>query len=288
LTQINQLPLTLNFIMKQSTRIVIAYDTLEILDKGSYTNDRNEVITISDMQEKAVRNTRLYRPEELDELLQKDVAATQQETVFEVTNETTLDAARRLAGAGEADVLVLNFASAKNAGGGFLGGASAQEESIARASGLYPCLLQAKEYYEFHRRQDTCLYSDYMIYSPAVPVLKDEEGRLLDKPVPVSVVTSPAANAGAIKNNEPENEHLILPVMKLRTDKLLALCAAHKHEVLVLGAWGCGVFRNDPEMIAQLFYEALNGRFKNVFRKVVFAVKTNTEAIIAPFEKYFG
>jgi uncharacterized protein (TIGR02452 family) len=273
--------------MKQSTRVVIAYDTLEILEKGSYINAQNETITISEMQENAVKHTRLYRPEELDDLLQKEVSG-RCETIYEVTNETTLDAARRLVAAGEENILVLNFASAKNAGGGFLGGASAQEESIARASGLYPCLLKEKEYYEFHRGQDTCLYSDYMIYSPAVPVLKDEDGKVLAQPVPVSVVTSPAANAGAIRNNEPENEQLIVPVMKLRTDKLLALCAAYKHEVLVLGAWGCGVFRNDPEVIAQLFHEALSGRFKNVFRKVVFAVKTNKEAIIDPFYRYFG
>lgn len=273
--------------MKQSTRIAIAYDTLEILEKGNYTNCKNETVHFGDAQAYALQNTRLYSPEELDDLLQA-ARPVSHDTIFEVTNETTLDAVRRLAAAGEANILALNFASAKNAGGGFLGGAQAQEESIARASGLYPCLLKGRNYYEHHRNLDTCLYSDYMIYSPAVPVLKDEDGRLLDEPVPVSVVTSAAANAGAIKNNEPENEYLILPVMKLRIGKMLALCAAHQHEVLVLGAWGCGVFRNDPDAIALLFRDALNGPFKNVFRKIVFAVKTNKEAIIAPFQQYFG
>jgi len=273
--------------MNQSTRIVIAKDTLEILEKGFYTNSKQETVNIASLQEYAMHNTRLYKPEELAEILSQIEIKVDHTTVFEVHNETTLDAARRLVADGEQNVLCLNFASAKNPGGGFLGGALAQEECIARATGLYPCLLEGKEYYTYHRNLNTCLYSDYMIYSPQVPVLKDEDGNLLDEPVPVSVVTSPAVNAGVVRRNEPENIDRIEPVMKLRIEKLLALCRKHSHDVLVLGAWGCGVFQNEPAMIARLFHEALNGPFKNAFKRIVFAVKTNKDAIIQPFTEYF-
>lgn len=209
-------------------------------------------------------------------------------TAYEVVNETTLDAARRLAAEMNLPVLCLNFASAKNPGGGFLGGAVAQEECIARASALYPCLLTAKEYYTFHRQLNTCLYSDHMIYSPQVPVIKDEEGALLDKPVYTSIITSPAVNAGVIRRNEPSKINQILPVMEKRIKKLLALALHSQRNVLVLGAWGCGVFQNNPQDIAQLFYESLTGDFVNQFKKVVFAVKTNNDQMIAAFQNRFS
>ncbi len=115
--------------------------------------------------------------------------------------------------------------------------------------------------------------------------MKDEGGNLLDEVVCTSIITSPAVNAGAIMNNERSKIDHIIPVMRVRIAKLLALCAHHGHETLVLGAWGCGVFRNKPEDLAALFREALEGSFKGKFRKVVFAIKTNNEDVIEPFRK---
>ncbi|MCS3797709.1 TIGR02452 family protein [Niastella sp. OAS944] len=273
--------------MKQSRRIEIAKDTLEILEKGHYTNNKGEKVEITGIQKKAEDNTRLYKPQELDEMRAGNKYENSFQTRYEVNNETTLDAARRLAGEGEENVMVLNFASAKNPGGGFLGGALAQEECIARATGMYPCLLKADEYYKYNRKLDTCLYSDHMIYSPLVPILKTEDGELLDEIVCTTIITSPAVNAGAVRKNEEKNADKIVPVMCKRIEKLLTLCLHHKHTTLVLGAWGCGVFRNDPAIIAELFREALTGNFANQFKRVVFAVKTSDEKIIDPFRERF-
>jgi uncharacterized protein (TIGR02452 family) len=273
--------------MKQSRRIEIAKDTLEILEKGFYNNSQGEKVDITGIQKNAVDNTRLFKPEELEELLNNKKKENSFQTQYEVTNETTLDAARRLVTEGVQDVMCLNFASAKNPGGGFLGGALAQEECIARASGLYPCLLTAMEYYTYHRKLGTCLYSDHMIYSPAVPIIKDEGGQELDKPVCVTIITSPAVNAGVIMRDEAGKTDKIAPVMRVRIEKLLALCLNKKHTTLVLGAWGCGVFRNNPEDISQLFQKALTGKFANQFQRIIFAVKTDKESIIDPFSKKF-
>jgi uncharacterized protein (TIGR02452 family) len=273
--------------MNQQQRVEIANNTLEILEKGSYINPSGNKVDVSRPQQYAVANTKLFRPEELEDLAE-NIPEPRFATSFEVINETTLDAARRLVSEGETDPLSLNFASAKNPGGGFLGGALAQEECIARASGLYPCLLQAPDYYNYHRNKNTTLlYSDHMIYSPKVPVIKDEEGNLLEDVVCTSVVTSAAVNAGAIATNERSSLGKIIPAMETRIDRLLALCLHYKHEVLILGAWGCGVFRNEPEDISRLFEEALKGKYRGQFRRVVFAVKTNKESIIEPFRKRF-
>lgn len=273
--------------MNQGKRKAIAEDTLEILDKGFYNNKLGEKVDIALIQKKAEDNTRLFRPQELQELLDSLKKDNSFQTKYEVTNETTLDAARRLAGEGLQEVTCLNFASAKNPGGGFLGGALAQEECIARASGLYPTLLKASAYYEYHRKHKTGLYSDHMIYSPNVPVIKDEGGCELDEPVCINIVTSPAVNAGVIRRDEGGSTEKIIPAMSVRIEKLLALCMHYHQTTLVLGAWGCGVFRNDPEMIAGLFRDALTEPFANQFQRVVFAVKTNKEEIIEPFRKRF-
>lgn len=270
----------------------IADDTLQILEQGHYTNKHGEKISTGELVQKAVTGTQLYTPAQLKELQQQHQSVPAStgvtKTIYEVTNETTLDAVRRLHRQGLTSVLCLNFASAKNPGGGFLRGAVAQEESIARASALYPCLLQAPGYYEYHRNQQDLLYSDHMIYSPDVPVFKTEDGNLMDQPVTVSVITSAAVNAGEYSKRNGPAAGIIEEAMRARTHRLLALCAAKGHTTLVLGAWGCGVFRNDPEMIASLFKEALDGAFRHSFTTVIFAIKTSNEAMLAAFAGRFG
>jgi uncharacterized protein (TIGR02452 family) len=274
--------------MSRSKRSGIAKDTLQILEQGYYILSDSK-IDIQEDQSHAVDHTVLYTPEDSDLILSKY----QQEdkslnTIYRVINQTTLDATRDLIAQGIADPFVLNFASAKNPGGGFLGGSQAQEESIARATGLYPCQLKAENYYKTHRGLRTCLYTDTMIYSPQVPILKDEIGDLLPQYVKASILTSAAVNTGVVKRKEPNNITQILPIMRRRIRKVLAVAAEHQHKALVLGAWGCGVFQNDPAEIAQLFAEELNGDFKDQFEQVVFAIYSKNERFIKPFERLFS
>src|SRR5204863_6786191 len=130
-------------------------------------------------------------------------------------------------------------------------------------------------------------YTNYAIYSPAVPVFKDDEGELLDEPYLCAFVTSPAVNAGAIRDQE---RRLVRDEMRERIEKVLALMAGHGHDAAVLGAWGCGVFKNDPELIAELFAKALRGQFAGAFAKVVFAVLDSSDEryFIGPFAARFA
>ncbi|SPT49761.1 TIGR02452 family protein [Actinomadura madurae] len=258
--------------MSRHPRRRTAQETVAILERGDYTAPSGRTVSIAGGLARAVHDTVLYRPDELDTLLKNlPAGGGGTGTLIEVTDETTLAAARRLRGEG-AVPFALNFASAKNPGGGFLNGAHAQEEGLARSSGLYESLRSAREYYDFHRAQGDLLYSDHMIYSPGVPVFRDDAGRLLEEPYEIAFLTSAAPNRGAIR--DAAQAERIPAVLRLRARKVLAVALANGHGRIVLGAWGCGVFRNDPAEVAGVFAEALRpgGEFAGRFEHVVFAV----------------
>lgn len=254
------------------------------METGGYQNNKHESVDIAAALEHAIANTVHYRPEDFTTVFaQRDQqlkAATTYNTNITVTGETTFAAARRLIVAeGITDVCCLNFASAKNPGGGFLGGAQAQEEALSRASGLYLCLKSKQTMYDINRSNHTCLYTDNMIYSPLVPVFRDDHDVLLDQSYCVSVITAPAVNTGAVRNNEPQRLNEVAEVMLGRIEKLLSLAIAQKQTTLILGAWGCGVFRNSAAEVAHWFAHHLqqNDIFKNAFANVVFAVYDASE-----------
>ncbi|MGE5703123.1 MAG: TIGR02452 family protein [Clostridia bacterium] len=194
---------------------------------------------IKSMQEAAVRKSVLYRPADTDEVLEQIKLIPRQATNFpfiEITSETTLAAAKWLVVDRQvAQTLCLNFASAKNPGGGFQNGSQAQEESLERASGLYPCIAQMEEMYQYNRSRNTCLYSDYMIYSPKVPLFRDDHDRLLEDPYLVSFVTSPAVNAGVVRERESEKIRLIDRVKCDRIAKIISIAAAYQYRALTIG-----------------------------------------------------
>jgi uncharacterized protein (TIGR02452 family) len=256
----------------------IARQTVAIAEAGGYRDAAAAHVDIADAVAAAIAGTRHHLPE--DPL---DAAGSPTTPAIEVTHESTLAAARRVGG----DVACLVFASAKNPGGGFLGGAQAQEESIARSSALYPCLLTARDFYDFHRNQRDLRYSDRVIYSPGVPVFRDDKGTLLDRPVRAAMLTAAAPNLGAIERNQPADAADVPTVLGRRAVRVLRVAAAHGHRTLVLGAWGCGVFRNDPATVADAFRAAL--REVDRFDRVIFAVydRLPHTPVYAAFEAAF-
>jgi uncharacterized protein (TIGR02452 family) len=275
--------------MNNAQRTELAQDTLRVIENGSYRNNLGETISIKGETDLAIENSKLFRTEDFPETfeLTKNEAGTQ----FELTDETTLEAAKRICKDDEnANPFVLNFASAKNPGGGFLRGTQAQEESIAYASALYPCLTAHFSMYEYNRGRNTALYSDWMIYSPRVPVFRNDDGSLVQKPYFPTFLTSPAVNAGVVRQNEPQKVDLIEPVNRERARKFLWLANQNRHQTLILGAWGCGVFQNIPIEIARMFEDLLTGEFANCFERVIMAIydRTLTKNVYNAFAEIFG
>ncbi|GAA3485220.1 TIGR02452 family protein [Streptomyces yanii] len=248
----------------------IARETETIVEEGRYRTPAGREVSIARALAAALSGTRLYGPGPVPvAVLDSDRA-----TVVEVTGESSLQAARRMTGEGPGKVAVLNFASARNPGGGYLNGAQAQEEALCRSSALYATLLRAPDHYAHHRAERSAFYTDRVIHSPGVPVFRDDRGRLLDIPFTVGFLTSPAPNAGVIRSRTPEEAPRIPAALASRAERVLEVAAVRGYRRLVLGAWGCGVFRNDPAQVARAFRELLTdgGRFAGHFEQIVFGI----------------
>ena len=260
-------------------------ETLKFVEQGIVSVGK-ETFNIKENIQVSLNNTKLYSPSEAHQLLEKEFNHSFQ-TRFEVTNETTLQACSRLVKNGE-KVIALNFASAKNPGGGFLNGVNTQEESLARSSSLYSSLIQKKEMYEENKKKsNNGLYSDYMIYSPSISVFRTDTGNIV-KPYPVSFITSPSVNAGIVPKHL---ESKVPETMQKRIEKILAVALENGYDTIVLGAFGCGVFKNPPKQVAKYFKDALNSpKFKGQFKKVTFAIYDTTPAKVSfyAFRNTFG
>jgi uncharacterized protein (TIGR02452 family) len=211
-------------------------------------------------------------------------------TALTVTAESSSAAAERLHLLGAPRIAVLNFASARNPGGGYINGATAQEEDICRSSALYSTLLRAPDFYAAHQKSDG-RYSHRMVYSPSVPMFRTSGGDLLPQPYTVDFITSAAPNAGALAKNHAHLLPQVPQILRDRAARILALCAHHGARTLVLGAWGCGVFRNEPAEVARVFHELLKpgGDFHGRFDAAVFAIydRSAGQEVMRAFLKQF-
>ncbi len=270
--------------LKQLSRELAAQygrEAVEITESGHYQALSGKLVNISQLVASAISGTVSYPP---DQTLQESVKG-HYKTGISIENTTTLDAAKRLMIDGYRPV-VLNFASATHPGGGFLGGARAQEEYLARSSGLYACIKE-NAMYAFHRSQRDSLYTDYAIYSPEVPVFREDDGSLLDEPYTIGIITCPAVNAGKVV---AERRIEIGPAMWRRILKVLGIGLRHGHDSIVPGAWGCGAFGNDAYEIAELFRRALEENFRGAYQRVFFAILDGSrdQRIIGPFKNAFN
>lgn len=264
----------------------IAKQTLEILQKGYYFYD-DKKIDIAKQHRKSVEKSLLITPEEGERLLQKHYFSNGiKKADISLENIAVVKAVLDCTEKGREEIGVLNFASAKNPGGGFLNGAMAQEESIAASSGLYETLLQHKTYYEVNRQCGTMIYTDYAIYSPDVVFFRDEKFSLLQQTATASVLTLPAVNYGQVLLKK-ENEQLAKKVMKKRMELALAIFVEKRCKTIILGAYGCGVFRNVPSDVAKWWQELLKKGYDKAFETILFAVLDGSQkqAVFSAFEK---
>ena len=200
-----------------------------------------------------------------------------------VTKNRSFEAARPYAEQG-LKIAVLNFASSTNQGGGVTSGASAQEECLCRVSTLYPCLKDESMwdlFYAPHRKARNPLHNDDIIYTKDVIVFKDDDYQPLPKPFSVDVITCAAPTLREQSSNRynpsdgykapditPED---LLALHEKRGRQILSAAAANGAQVIILGAFGCGAFRNDPAVVAQAYANILP-EYLHYFRTIEFAV----------------
>jgi len=265
----------------------IAQETLTIIIQGKYKDMNGEVHDIQDAIEWATDSSQLLGPETLVDL--RGMLGDQPmpyDTQFQVVNESSFSAAYRLSErhGEDAEIMILNFASGTHPGGGFIRGAQAQEECLARGSALYPTLTVHKEMYDFNRTESR-LYSDHMIFSPEVPTFRNDYDQLI-APRNFNYLTTPAVNKGSLDESLLDQAD---PVMQERMRKMLTLAVHKGQDQLVLGAWGCGVFGNNGADVAQWFHEFLTGEFDGAFHDVIFAIldTSDDKQFIGPFQEVF-
>lgn len=178
-------------------------------------------------------------------------------------------------------IAALNFASYKNPGGGFIRGSYAQEEALCHESNLYNVLRLFEEtFYETNRENlNRGLYTDRGLYSTDIVFERDNQI------VECDIITVAAPNRGAARryNKASEEENEI--ALKRRITFLLDMAEEHEVKVLILGAFGCGVFKQDPQTVARIFKQELIDRS---FEEVIFAIPNGKNNNLQEFRTVFN
>jgi len=247
--------------------------------EGTYTIGLDQRVDWSREVERAIRAKISIPP---DEVLPRSPSGAFAETRVQVANETTLLAGLRLVESGM-HPLALNFANGVFAGGGFLGGARAQEEVLCRSSALHATLV-GDPMYDAHGARSSHDSTDWAILSPDVPVFRSDDGTALKKPWLLSFITCAAPVAYDV--GQPRAGDLL----ERRIHRVLSIATAYGYAALVLGAWGCGAFGNDRLRTARDFRTALEGDFAGAFSDVVFAISdwSPERKTLGPFRDVFA
>lgn len=255
-------------------RIVVFQDTIDWIE-----NDP----TLSASIPVAKKNTTIFYE---DDYPQYDSFKTK-DTVVTVSMDRSYQAAIKIHKENpNARIAVMNFANAFHAGGGVTMGSSAQEECLCRTSTLYPLLYRRTlrdSFYKHHKDLNTPKASDSLIYTEGVIICKTDEDLPKRMPkedwVTVDVITIAAPDlreksnihAPLVNGGTYMTKAELFGYHVKRAIHMLTCAAAKGADILVLGAFGCGAFQNDPEVVARAYKVALQ-EFPKVFQQIEFAV----------------
>jgi uncharacterized protein (TIGR02452 family) len=164
--------------------------------------------------------------------------------------------------------LVLNMASSKRCGGGVEKGSIAQEECIFRCSNLFEI---SKELYPIEREE--------YIYSKDVTFIKDKDYNIMT-PIICDVITIAAVNLNTIHvdGNDSLNKEMYRVTMYEKMHAIFKAAIENKCDNIILGAWGCGVFKNDPNEVVMCFNE-VTINYKHYFKNIIFAVINDKNSV---------
>lgn len=235
---------------------------------------------LSKATEKAQNSTKVYKENFQSEASKYGYQAKLVDNNFiTVCEGTSFAIAKEYVGQGK--IGVLNFANPHNPGGGVVNGAMAQEECLCRSSNLYPCLLTSEaeeEYYTYNRENTNSFFSDRVIYTDNVTVFKNDDAVPALMPenewFNVSVLTCAAPYLGERRyTNKKALEELFVSRIK----NIFEVALDNHIQVLILGAFGCGAFKNPPEIVAKAFSKVIKQQYtvlQHNMKKIVFAIKS--------------
>lgn len=256
-------------------RYVNIYNNNKAIFKNKqYKTSDNKVISLNDSLDSCIST---YIPTSFN--YPKPPVNTYADTEIVVTNRKTGEAVADYSSKNgrfknglllNSSLSVLNFASGTTPGGQYSLGATAQEEDLCRQSTLYPALCKVDQFYKINYRNPK-VYSDGIIYTPDIVFFRDDNLALLDKPFSANIISAPAVNRSGINRQSKEE---LDGIMKIRISKILNIASLYGDSV-ILGAFGCGAFKNNPSTIASIFKGLLSNEFKGVFKYVEFAVYGN-------------
>ena len=266
-------------------RVKILRETMKAAEDGCYDLEEREVkLPVSFEQ---IKEVTLYTPEQVAQLPAQDMSGSEPIRIT-LRNQDTLEAAFELhqhRKENEKPVLILNFANPHRPGGGIRSKPGTQEEHLCVKTTVL-CSLETGKAWSFYQTNLDCgtqAQTDTVLFSPNTMVIRNPDLSLREDPFPVAVMTVSAPIASRMEESELPNLESIL---NRRIHGMLRAAAAEGYSRLVLGAWGCGNFGNDPQLVAKLFHEAL----REDFEEVAMAVFDNSEDQYrySCFEKYFG
>lgn len=224
-------------------------------------------------------------------ILEKDTLPEQNRDLYETTAKVVVSKKRTLEAAGGYKgnkIAVHNFASASNPGGGVVRGSSAQEECLCRCTGLFFSLNTPDMwdgFYTPHRMEHDPIHNDDIIYTPDVTVFKTDTARpeLMqeDDWYDVDVITCAAPNLrlnpGNIFNKGDGRQQVriedkeLLGIHEKRLRRILDVAVMEGRDTIILGAFGCGAFENDPEVVALANRNVIKD-YLHAFKNIEYAV----------------
>lgn len=250
-------------------------NTVTLVNNGFYFTEEDKRIEFDDESD-MIAGTRFYE----SEIPTIETGRIASETVVEVLNIDCLECAKNLINAGY-NPAVLNMASRRNPGGGVVTGAGAQEETIFRRTNLFRSLYQFSGYagnygVKKSRFQYPLDRNFGGVYTPDATLFREDESqgyKLMGTPVKMSFISVAGLNRPNLTPDGSQIVESLVSGVKNKIRTILRIGLKHGHYSLVLGALGCGAFRNPPRHIARLFHEVMEeNEFKGKFAKIIFAI----------------
>ena len=293
---LNELKEVTTYSEKKCLRVKEYKNTIDLVQNGGYVTEDGCSVELEE------RDERTYLTQFYTEEIPKQEKLSYKDEAIEVVNEDCLAVGIHLKEEGYYPA-ILNMASRTNPGGGVTTGCGAQEETLFRRTDLFRSLYQFTPYAELYGLEKSAfqypLDRNYGgVYTPGALIFREGEPngyKLMKDPVRMDFITVAGINRPDLT---PDNmiESRYIPSIKNKIRTILRIGLRHGNNALVLGALGCGAFRNPPRHTAKLFHEVLEEEeFNHKFRLIVFAIiddqnayKThNPEGNFKPFNEEF-